>query len=78
MKQRLNEQHSATTDFMAEIFQEGIDSGEFKKNLDSRNAATILVSAIVGLSSLSVTTGIKMDWESIRNKLLSMVLHGIS
>ncbi|MFW9958100.1 MAG: TetR/AcrR family transcriptional regulator [Candidatus Odinarchaeota archaeon] len=78
MKTILRKQQSALSDLLSGIIKEGIDNGEFRKDLDADSIAIILISAIGGLSTLLITTGIKLDWQSIKNSLVSLTSHGLS
>ncbi|MFW9908478.1 MAG: TetR/AcrR family transcriptional regulator [Candidatus Thorarchaeota archaeon] len=77
MRSRLGAQQSSIIDFLSGILEEGISNGEFKADLDVNSVATILVSAIGGLSTLHVTTGIKLDWDEIRNMFIRVIMEGI-
>ncbi|MHA2162834.1 MAG: TetR/AcrR family transcriptional regulator [Candidatus Thorarchaeota archaeon] len=77
IRNRLKKQQSMIISFIADIIREGSRTGEFKQSLDPDAVATILVSAIGGLSTLFVTTGIKLNWDKIRETLTTLVLNGL-
>jgi AcrR family transcriptional regulator len=63
--------------FIREIFEEGIEKGEFKKDLDSQALTSILFAAIDGLGFHYATLGIKFDTKRLQDTLLKVVLDGI-
>lgn len=77
MKKEHKKQQLTAIKLLADIINEGIDTGEFRKDLDADSIATILISAIGGLSTLMITTGIKFDWDKIKKALVFTVRDGI-
>ncbi|MFW9869033.1 MAG: TetR family transcriptional regulator C-terminal domain-containing protein, partial [Candidatus Thorarchaeota archaeon] len=62
---------------LEDVINEGIKSGEFRKDVDANSVATILISAIGGLSNLLVTAGFNFQWDNIKRALVSTVRVGI-
>jgi AcrR family transcriptional regulator len=77
MRKELKQQLMTIIKLLDDIIIEGVGNGEFRKGLDSNNIATILVSAIGGLSNLLITTGINLDWEKVKTALIDTVRIGI-
>ncbi|MFX1482256.1 MAG: TetR/AcrR family transcriptional regulator [Promethearchaeota archaeon] len=77
MRKELETMHMTIIRLLTDILDEGIESREFRKDLDSRSIAIILVSAIGGLSNLWITTGIKLEWDKIKTALITTVRNGI-
>jgi AcrR family transcriptional regulator len=63
--------------FIAEIFEEGVSSGEFRRDTDEEGLTTILFATLDGLSLHSATLGRTFDSNKLRETLLRTVLHGI-
>jgi len=62
---------------IAEIFEGGVRSGEFRKDTDPDSLTTILFATLDGLSLHSATLGRKFESDKLRETLLGTVLHGI-
>lgn len=77
MRREFKKQQMVLITLLSDIIAEGIEAGEFRKDLDADNIATILVSTIGGLSNLLVTTGMRLDWDRIKSALVSTVRDGI-
>lgn len=60
-----------------EIFEEGIENGEFREDLDAEALTSILFAALDGLGLHYATLGIEFDAESLRDTLMKVVLEGI-
>lgn len=77
MRKELETMHMTIIRLLTDILDEGIESREFRKDLDSRSIAIVLVSAIGGLSNLWITTGIKLEWDKIKTALITTIRNGI-
>ncbi|MHA2230335.1 MAG: hypothetical protein ACXABL_14115 [Candidatus Thorarchaeota archaeon] len=77
IRNRLKKQQSMIISFIADIIREGSRTGEFMQSLDPDPVATIPVCAIGGLSTLFMTTSIKVNWDKIRETLTTLVLNGL-
>ena len=73
MKARYNE----TVGILKNTIQEGIDSGEFRSDLDGGEIAAILFAAADGMTFHFATAGVIFDWRRINKSLLDIVLNGI-
>jgi len=78
MRKQHKEQQIAVIKLLEDTINEGIESGEFRKDVDANSVATILISAIGGLSNLMVTAGIKFQWDMIKTALVTTVRVGIT
>ncbi|MFW9981559.1 MAG: TetR/AcrR family transcriptional regulator [Candidatus Thorarchaeota archaeon] len=77
MRTQHKEQQTAVIKLLEDVITEGIETGEFRKDVDANSVATILISAIGGLSNLLVTAGFNFQWDNIKNALVSTVKVGI-
>lgn len=77
MRKQHQQQQMDVIRLLEDTISEGIETGEFRKDVDANSVATILVSAIGGLSNLLITAGFKFKWDMIKNALLSTVRVGI-
>ncbi|MFW9919994.1 MAG: TetR/AcrR family transcriptional regulator [Candidatus Thorarchaeota archaeon] len=77
IRNRLKNQYMTIVNFIANIIREGIQNSEFRPEIDPDLAATILVSSINGLSTLNVTTGVKLDWEKIKRTYIDIAMNGL-
>ena len=77
MRKEFKKQQMIIIKLLSDIITEGIEAGEFRKDLDANNIATILVGTIGGLSNLLVTTDMKLEWDRIKNALVSTIRDGI-
>ncbi|MFW9806744.1 MAG: TetR/AcrR family transcriptional regulator [Candidatus Thorarchaeota archaeon] len=77
MRKQHKQQQMAVMKLLEDVINEGIATGEFRKDVDAFSLATILVSAIGGLSNLLVTAGFSFQWERIKKTLVSTVRVGI-
>jgi AcrR family transcriptional regulator len=77
MRKQHKQQQMAVIKLLEDVISEGIETGEFRKDVDANSLATILISAIGGLSNLLVTAGFSFQWENIKNTLVSTVRVGI-
>jgi AcrR family transcriptional regulator len=63
--------------FISEIFQEGIENGEFKPDTDVESITSILFAALDGLGLHYATLGIEFDARRLQDAMMKMVLEGI-
>jgi AcrR family transcriptional regulator len=63
--------------FIREMFDEGIEKGEFKEDLDSQALTSILFAALDGLGLHYATLGIEFDAKRLQETLMKVVLEGI-
>ncbi|MFW9834169.1 MAG: TetR/AcrR family transcriptional regulator [Candidatus Thorarchaeota archaeon] len=77
MRKQHKQQQMAVIKLLEDVISEGIETGEFRKDVDANSLATILIGAIGGLSNLLVTAGFSFRWENIKNTLVSTVRIGI-
>jgi AcrR family transcriptional regulator len=77
MRKQHKQQQMAVIKLLEDVISEGIETGEFREDVDANSLATILISAIGGLSNLLVTAGFSFQWENIKNTLVSTVRVGI-
>jgi AcrR family transcriptional regulator len=78
MRKQLKAQQMTIIKLLEDTINEGIESGEFRKDVDANRVATILISALGGLSNLMIAAGFKFQWEKIKNALVSTVRVGIT
>jgi AcrR family transcriptional regulator len=78
MRKQHKAQQMTIIKLLEDTINEGIESGEFRKDVDANRVATILISALGGLSNLMITAGFKFQWEKIKNALVSTVRVGIT
>ena len=77
MRKQHKQQQLAIIKLLEDVIIEGIQTGEFRKDVDANSVAAILVSAIGGLSNLLVTAGMKFQWDKVKDALVSTVRIGI-
>ncbi|MBL7079769.1 TetR/AcrR family transcriptional regulator [Candidatus Bathyarchaeota archaeon] len=63
--------------FINEIFEEGVENGEFRKDLDSDALTSILFASLDGLGVHYATLGIEFDAKRLQDTLMKVVLEGI-
>ncbi len=63
--------------FIVEIFEEGIENGEFKADTDVESLTSLLFAAIDGLGLHYATLGIEFDAKRLQDTLVKVVLEGI-
>jgi AcrR family transcriptional regulator len=63
--------------FIREIFEEGVENGEFKEDLDTESLTSILFAALDGLGVHYATLGIEFDAKRLQDTLMKVVLEGI-
>ncbi len=78
LQNRLNSRYETARKFIAEIIREGIEKGEFRRDIDPDALSSIILAALDGLSLHSATTGQEFDWQKIRDTFLKAFLEGIN
>jgi len=73
MQKRYETIHS----FIVEIFEEGVENGEFKECIDIESLTSILFAALDGLGFHYATLGIEFDAKRIKDTLIKVVLEGV-
>ncbi len=73
MQRRYETIHS----FIVEIFEEGIQNGEFKADVDTESLTSILFAALDGLGLHYATLGIEFDAKRLQDTMMRVVLEGI-
>ncbi len=63
--------------FIREIFEEGVENGEFKEDLDSQSLTSLLFASLDGLGLHYATLGIEFDAKRLQDTLMKVVLEGI-
>ena len=63
--------------FIVEIFEEGIENGEFKADTDVESLTSLLFAAIDGLGLHYATLRIEFDAKRLQDTLIKVVLEGI-
>jgi len=63
--------------FIVEIFEEGVENGEFKECIDIESLTSILFAALDGLGFHYATLGIEFDAKRIKDTLIKVVLEGV-
>jgi len=77
VQRRQDTRYRTVHSFILEYVKEGIQSGEFRSDLDPDKVATVLVGVIDGLSLHWATTSLDFDWDSIRKTLTRVVSEGL-
>lgn len=73
----MQKRYKTIHEFICEIFDEGIEKGEFTTDLDSQALTSILFAAFDGLGLHYATLGIEFDAKRLQDALKKMVLEGI-
>ena len=63
--------------FIVEMFEEGIENGEFKADTDVQSLTSLLFATIDGLGLHYATLGIEFDTKRLQDTLMKVVLEGI-
>jgi AcrR family transcriptional regulator len=77
MEPDMQKRYETIHTFIAEIFEEGIENGEFKADIDSESLTSILFAALDGLGLHYATLGIEFDAKQLQDTLMKVVLEGI-
>ncbi|MHA2142415.1 MAG: TetR/AcrR family transcriptional regulator [Candidatus Thorarchaeota archaeon] len=76
-RSKIQKQYSRALRFLAEIIEEGQETGEFRKDVDAESLAGILIGSSNGLSLYALVTGKSFDWNKIKDTLRVVVNSGI-
>jgi AcrR family transcriptional regulator len=77
VQRRQDARYRTVHSFILGYVEDGIRRGEFRRDLDPDEVATVLVGVIDGLSLRWATTTFDFDRDSIRKTLVEMVLNGL-
>ncbi len=67
----------AYRDFVFKIVKEGVDSGEFRSEIDPDTTACIIVGMVDGLSFDWATTSFDFDWALLKKQSLELFTRGL-
>jgi len=67
----------AVHDFVFKIVKEGVESGEFRSEIDPDSAACIIVGMVDGLSFDWATTTFDFDWSLLKKQSLELFTRGL-
>jgi AcrR family transcriptional regulator len=73
----IQKRYKTIHEFIYELFEEGKDKGEFRKDFDSQALTSILFAAFDGLGLHYATLGIEFDAKRLQETLMAVVLEGI-
>jgi hypothetical protein len=73
MEARYNE----TVGILKNTIQEGIDSREFRGDINAEEVAAILFDAADGMTFHFATSGVNFNWHRMNQALLDTMLNGI-
>lgn len=76
MEHKAKERYEIFYDILAEIFEEGIDKGEFKEDIDIESMVYIILSTMDGIGFVNSVMGIRMTEEVVEN-YIDMILKKI-
>ncbi|MFQ5831507.1 MAG: TetR/AcrR family transcriptional regulator [Candidatus Thorarchaeota archaeon] len=76
-RSKMEEQFDRALRFIAEIVEEGIQTGEFEQDIDPESVAAILVGASNGLSLYRLVTSKPFDWKKINDTLCAILHRGV-
>jgi AcrR family transcriptional regulator len=74
---RIEARYKETVGILRKTIQNGIDSGEFRGDVDACEIASILFAAADDMTFHYATSGVTFDWRQMNKILLDMVLNGI-
>ncbi len=74
---RQDNRYEAVHTLVAEIINDGIHGGEFRKDIDIDTAASVLIAVVDGLALHWATTTRDFDWKKLENQVSSIVMHGL-
>jgi AcrR family transcriptional regulator len=64
-------------DFLAGLIDEGIKTGEFRRDIDPDSTASMLIAMVDGLALNWASTSFEFDWDVLKNKAKKLVLEGL-
>jgi AcrR family transcriptional regulator len=74
---RIEAKYRETVGLIRDTIQGGVDSGEFRGDVDAGDVASILFAAADGLTFHFATSGVNFDWRRMNKVLLDLILNGI-
>jgi len=74
---RMEARYSETVGILKRTIQGGIDSGEFREDIDAGEVAAILFAAADGMTLHFATSGVDFDWRRMKSALLDTMLNGV-
>jgi AcrR family transcriptional regulator len=74
---RIESRYRETVGLLRDTIQGGVDSGEFRGDVDACMVASILFAAADGLTFHFATSGASFDWGHVNGVLLDLVLNGV-
>ncbi len=77
LQKRLDNRYEKAHRFIAEIIKEGIQKGEFRKDIDPDAVSSFLLATIDGLLLHRATTNQNINWQKIKNIILTILGEGI-
>jgi len=77
VQRRRDERFMALHGFLAEIIKEGVEKGEFRRDVDPNQTALILMAMADGLSLDWATTNLDFDWKTLTEQVKKMVMEGL-
>ena len=78
VQRRRDERFMALHRFLVEIIREGVEKGEFRRDVNPNQTALILMAMADGLSLDWATTNLEFDWKALTEQVEKMVTKGIS
>jgi AcrR family transcriptional regulator len=76
--QRMRDRQFKTErDFVAGIINEGIKTGEFRRDIDPDSLASMLIAMVDGLALNWASTSFEFDWEVLKDHAKKLVLEGL-
>jgi AcrR family transcriptional regulator len=77
VQRRRDNRFMALHRFLAEIIKEGVEKGEFRRNVDPDTTALLLLAMADGLSLDWATTNLDFDWNVLTEQVKKMVMEGL-
>lgn len=77
VQRRRDGRFKATCDFLAEVIGEGVEKGEFRRDLDPDSVALVLLAMADGLSLDWATTSVDFDWKTLANQVKILIADGL-
>jgi AcrR family transcriptional regulator len=74
---RMEARYNETVGLLRDTIQKGINSGEFRDDIDAGDVAAILFAAADGMTFQFATSGVIFDWRRMKGALLDTVQNGI-
>jgi AcrR family transcriptional regulator len=74
---RMAARYTEILSILMDTIQEGVDSGEFRGDVDAGDVAAILFAAADGMTFQYATSGVDFDWRRMKRALIDTALNGI-